>query len=81
MIKWIESNPWKSYNFVDNGMSNPGLVAIWDEEKTRHRERQGVSMCSPPPSQMRPVYFDTETNQRYIEYLKQKISSGQVRHS
>ncbi|XP_073432100.1 DNA polymerase zeta catalytic subunit isoform X2 [Dendrobates tinctorius] len=64
---------------------NPGLQAIWEDEKLRRREKQQSSQVAPPDSQDRGFVAVTESEKifqkRLKEILKQNDFSVTLSHS
>ncbi|XP_044147686.1 DNA polymerase zeta catalytic subunit [Bufo gargarizans] len=64
---------------------NPGLQAIWEDEKQRRREKQQSSQIAPPDSQDRGFIAVTESEKmfqkRLKEILKQNDFSVTLSHS
>ncbi|XP_075718396.1 DNA polymerase zeta catalytic subunit [Rhinoderma darwinii] len=64
---------------------NPGLQAIWEDEKQRRREKQQSSQIAPPDSQERGFLAVTESEKifqkRLKEILKQNDFSVTLSHS
>ncbi|XP_069830948.1 DNA polymerase zeta catalytic subunit isoform X2 [Dendropsophus ebraccatus] len=64
---------------------NPGLQAIWEDEKQRRREKQQSSQITPPDSQDRGFIAVTESEKifqkRLKEILKQNDFSVRMSHS
>ncbi|KAG1669837.1 DNA polymerase zeta catalytic subunit [Nymphon striatum] len=56
---------------------NPGLRAIWDDEKQRRRKNLDSSQITPPSSQDRNPLLDTEIEKCYLQRLKQSLPKEQ----
>ncbi|XP_066270082.1 DNA polymerase zeta catalytic subunit-like [Branchiostoma lanceolatum] len=50
--------------------TNPGLAAIWEDEKQRRREAGESSQIEPPPSQERPDVQPTESDLQLRERIR-----------
>ncbi|XP_049954261.1 DNA polymerase zeta catalytic subunit [Schistocerca serialis cubense] len=59
---------------ADQRSINPGLNAIWEEEKQRRRDENKPSQMTPQSSQNRPEQFPTESEVFYKEKLKEKLA-------
>ncbi|XP_078617508.1 DNA polymerase zeta catalytic subunit-like [Branchiostoma floridae x Branchiostoma japonicum] len=53
--------------------TNPGLAAIWEDEKQRRREMGESSQIEPPPSQERPDVQPTESDLQLRERIKEIV--------
>lgn len=56
---------------------NPGLQAIWEDEKQRRRERNESSQIETPQSQGRPCVEPVESERSFIKRLKEKLIENQ----
>ena len=52
---------------------NPGLTAIWDDEKQRRREEGRTSQITPQSSQNRPFISSTESQIHFKQQLHEKL--------
>ncbi|XP_019624970.1 PREDICTED: DNA polymerase zeta catalytic subunit-like [Branchiostoma belcheri] len=53
--------------------TNPGLAAIWEDEKQRRREAGESSQIEPPPSQERPDVQPTESDLQLRERIREIV--------
>ncbi|XP_013401408.1 uncharacterized protein LOC106167234 [Lingula anatina] len=58
--------------------ANPGLVALWEDEKQRRKEKGDTSNISPPESQERGFIPPTESDQMFRERLLDIIRRHQA---
>ncbi|XP_058247909.1 DNA polymerase zeta catalytic subunit [Hemibagrus wyckioides] len=56
---------------------NPGLQAIWEDEKQRRRERNESSQIETPQSQDRPCMEPVESERFFMKRLKEKLRENQ----
>ncbi|KAB5517040.1 hypothetical protein PHYPO_G00184900 [Pangasianodon hypophthalmus] len=56
---------------------NPGLQAIWEDEKQRRRERNESSHIETPQSQDRPCVEPVESERFFMKRLKEKLRENQ----
>ncbi|KAM9496921.1 DNA polymerase zeta catalytic subunit isoform 1-T1 [Clarias gariepinus] len=56
---------------------NPGLQAIWEDEKQRRRERNESSQIETPQSQDRPCVEPVESERFFMKRLKEKLRDNQ----
>ncbi|XP_027030937.2 DNA polymerase zeta catalytic subunit isoform X2 [Tachysurus fulvidraco] len=56
---------------------NPGLQAIWEDEKQRRRERNENSQIETPQSQDRPCMEPVESERFFMKRIKEKLRENQ----
>ncbi|XP_062857832.1 DNA polymerase zeta catalytic subunit isoform X2 [Trichomycterus rosablanca] len=56
---------------------NPGLQAIWEDEKQRRREKNQNSQIETPQSQDRPCVEPVESERVFMKRLKEKLRENQ----
>jgi DNA polymerase zeta len=58
---------------LDELVVNPGLAAIWEDEKQRRREEGRTSQITPQSSQGRPFVASTESETFFKKKLHEKL--------
>ncbi|MEQ2193080.1 DNA polymerase zeta catalytic subunit, partial [Xenoophorus captivus] len=55
---------------------NPGLQAIWEDEKQRRREKNQISQIEPPDSQDRGVVPSTDSEKTFMKRLREILKEN-----